>query len=71
MSEITLVVAEDAPLDVQLWPTTTPEAGVNFTLRTVAVVRGPNGSWVEWTYLSGATRQFRLGERVACRLEDA
>ena len=61
----TTVVAENAPLGVQLWPTTSPKYADNFTLASVAVVRTESRSFVEWTYRSGATRMFGLGEQVA------
>jgi hypothetical protein len=74
----TLVVAEEAPLGVQLWPTATPDSARNFTLAAVEVLtrkaRQEDGSWCEypatvvWTYQSGNERRFRLGEEVACQL---
>lgn len=73
--ETTLVTAEDAPIGVQLWPTTAPQYARNFTLLSVQVVtrkiRDTAGEWFEypatviWTYESGKQRRFRLGERVA------
>lgn len=62
-----LIKAEDAPLGVQLWPTRAPEYAPNFTLAEVAIIRGPYGTRVEWTYQNGAARIFDLGEDVACR----
>lgn len=67
------VTAEDAPIGVQLWPTTRPECAPNFTLATVEVVtrklRDAFGeqeiSTVVWTYEGGNVRTFRLGEQVA------
>jgi len=77
-SLVTSVIAENAPLGVQLWPTTTPESAPNFTLAAVEIlsrkVRQEDGSWFEypatviWTYQSGTERRFRLGEVVACEL---
>lgn len=69
----TYVVAEDAPLGVQLWPTTAPEHAPNFTLAAVEVIRrtlrDTSGFYehasVVWTYESGTTRSFVLGEKVA------
>ena len=58
------VVAEDAPLGVQLWPTRSPEYAPNFTLERVETVRDINGTHVRWVYQSGTTRVFRLGESV-------
>lgn len=62
------VKAEDAPIGVQLWPTTAPQYAPNFTLASVAVVRTATGSHVVWTYESGTTRTFALGEEVACQI---
>jgi hypothetical protein len=59
------VIAEDAPLGVQLWPTLTPESAPNFTLDRVEIIRGAYGSYVRWVYQNDNTRTFRLGERVA------
>jgi hypothetical protein len=68
-AEDVMIVAEDAPLDVQLWPTTSPDHADNFTLKSVAVVRAVYGrQYVEWTYFNGTTRQFSVGERIACRI---
>lgn len=61
------VVAEDAPIGVQLWPTRTPEYAPNFTLASVAVVRSEAPTYVVWTYESGTVRTLALGEQVACR----
>ncbi len=63
-----MVIAEDAPLGVQLWPTIRPSAAPNFTLDKVAVVRTVNGEHVVWTYQNGATRTFSKGEQVACQI---
>lgn len=65
---LTTVVAEDAPLNVQLWPTTSPEFAENFTLRSVSVVRRETGNVVVWEYLSGKTRSFSVGEEVVVQL---
>lgn len=65
----TRVAAEDAPLDVQLWPTRDDERfGLNFTLESVAVVRTINGTHVEWRYYNGNVRSFLLGEHVVISL---
>lgn len=61
------VIAEDAPIGVQLWPTVAPEYAPNFTLARVEVVRDVNGTRVRWEYESGSVRWFRPGEQVACR----
>lgn len=67
------VQVEYAPVGVQLWPTRTPEQGINFTLRSVAVVRQDGREWVVWTYENNKVRSFQLGETMVCRLltEDA
>jgi hypothetical protein len=64
----TLIKAEEAPIGVQLWPTRSPLYAPNFTLASVSVVRTATGSHVVWTYESGTTRVFALGEDVACEL---
>ncbi len=61
---------------MQLWPTTHPKYAPNFTLAAAEVVtrktRDAFGeqetSTVTWTYESGSTRVFDLGEQVACKL---
>jgi len=71
-----LVTAETAPTSVQLWPTTTPEAGRNFTLESVEVItrtlRDASGKYdraeVVWTYQNGHERTFTPGERVSVRV---
>jgi hypothetical protein len=64
-----LVTAETAPLGVQIWPTTTPDAAPNFTLAEVITFDANDEVYVRWTYKNGNTRVFRLGERVAVRVE--
>jgi hypothetical protein len=59
------VVAEDAPLNVQLWPTRTPAARPNFTLERVEIIRSEIGTHVRWVYQNGERRVFGLGELVA------
>lgn len=66
-SDYTSVIAQDAPLGVQLWPTITPEAAPNFTLAEVA--RTSRG--VRWTYENGSVRWFAVGERVTVWIEDS
>ena len=61
------VIAEDAPLGVQLWPTTDAKYAPNFTLAQVDVVRLPLGKRVVWTYENGSQRTFALGEAIVCR----
>lgn len=73
---ITHVVAEDAPIGVQLWPTTHPKYAPNFTLNSVRVdvstLRSAHGSQertvVVWTYENGSNRAFIGGELVAVSL---
>lgn len=62
------VQAEHAPIGVPLWPTRTPELAVNFTLRSVAVVRQDDREWVVWTYENNKVRSFQLGETIVSRL---
>lgn len=59
------VVAEDAPIGVQLWPTRSPEFAPNFTLGRVDIARTEIGTFVRWIYQGGTERVFRLGETVA------
>lgn len=67
----THVVAEEAPLGVQLWPTLDDERyGLNFTLSEVQVVRTETRRFVRWVYCNGKTREFDLGERVVVRIQD-
>lgn len=63
------VIAEDAPIGVQLWPTTTPESAPNFTLMEVRIVRREGRGYVTWIYENGNERHFDLGERVAVKIE--
>jgi hypothetical protein len=63
----TTVVAELAPLGVQLWPTISPEYADNFTLDKVETHRTVNGTMVTWTYRSGTTRVFHAGEEIAVK----
>ena len=64
----TTVIAEDAPVGIQLWPTRSPEFAPNFTLATVEVVRTEVRTFVRWTYQSGTVRTFDLGEQVVVSL---
>jgi hypothetical protein len=61
------VAAELAPIGIQLWPTRSPEYADNFTLATVSVVRNEVREYVVWTYRSGTTRKFNVGEQVAVK----
>lgn len=63
------VTAEDAPIGVQLWPTTNPRYGLNFTIQRVEIVRNSHGTHVCWVYENGAERIFDMGEKVAVRTE--
>lgn len=67
-TQTTTVAAEDAPLGVQLWPTTSPEFAANFTLDRVDTMRGVNGTTVRWVYQNGSERFFGLGEEVVVSL---
>ena len=62
------VIAESAPIGVQLWPTRSPEYAPNFTLASVSVIRNETRPYVAWTYQSGNQRTFNLGEEVSCRV---
>jgi hypothetical protein len=62
----TTVAAEAAPISVQLWPTRSPEFASAYTLAEVLIHRTAVGTWVEWVYQNGNTRNFKLGEQVAC-----
>lgn len=65
----TTVKAESAPLGVQLWPTRTPKYAPNFTLQSVTrTLDACGGEYVIWTYQSGTTRIFLLGEDVAVEI---
>lgn len=59
------VVAEAAPIGVQLWPTRAPEFAPNFTLAEVRTVRNHRGTHIEWVYEGGQSRYFTPGESVA------
>jgi hypothetical protein len=63
-AKTTSVIAEHAPIGVQLWPTLTPKSAPNFTLTQVAIVRTAYGSHVEWTYENGSKRSFKIGDTV-------
>jgi hypothetical protein len=68
-AQITTVVAKDAPLGVQLWPTTSPEYAENFTLVSVTRQLNFNGNeYVTWTYGNGKTRSFMADEEVAVQI---
>jgi len=74
-----LITAEDAPVGVQLWPTTHPRYARNYTLESVEVVRRTIRDFhgtttvdqVVWNYENGQERTFRLGERVAAEVTAA
>jgi hypothetical protein len=61
------VTAEDAPIGIQLWPTTSPEYASNFILESVIVTRTAGTEYVTWIYENGKTRVFAKGEKVACQ----
>lgn len=63
------VVAEDAPIGVQLWPTISPEFAPNFTLAEVHTVRNHRGTHVRWVYEGGQERFFGIGDEVAVLTE--
>lgn len=59
------VVAENAPIDVQLWPTVDPKFAPNFTLNEVQIIRNELGTYVRWVYEGDVeTRTFPLGQTV-------
>jgi hypothetical protein len=59
------VVAEDAPIGVQLWPTLNPANASNFILNEVQIIRNEIGSYVRWIYEGDVeTRTFKVGETV-------
>lgn len=64
-SAMSYVIAEDAPIGVQLWPTVSPESAPNFTLMEVRIVRRADRGYVTWIYENGTERYFDLGESVA------
>lgn len=69
VTPFTTVKAKDAPLGVQLWPTTSPEYAPNFTLASVTRELNFNGEQlVIWTYQNGNTRMFMPDEDVAVEL---
>jgi hypothetical protein len=63
-TKTTHVIAEDAPLGVQLWPTLSADYADNFTLDMVETHRTVNGTMVTWTYRNGTTRVFHAGDQV-------
>jgi hypothetical protein len=65
----TTVAAQDAPLGVCLWPVKDEQYAPNFTLERVETIRTANGTHVRWVYQSGKDRWFKLGERVAIRVD--
>lgn len=65
LPNIASVVAEDAPIGVQLWPTIHPDFAPNFTLERVEITRTCVGTNVRWYYQNNTERVFRLGETVA------
>jgi len=64
LNHIASVIAENAPIGVQLWPTVNPESAPNFTLAMVEIVRDAYGMSVRWTYEGGNVRSFELGQCV-------
>lgn len=75
-TETTMVIAEDAPIGVQLWPTTDQRYAGNYTLTCVTTVTR-TARWanvtqettkVVWTYESGRVDIYDLHELVACRI---
>lgn len=61
------IIAEDAPIGVQLWPTISPEFAPNFTLAEVQIVRTETQRYVRWLYQNGNERVFQLGQSVTVR----
>lgn len=72
---VDFVVAEDAPVGVQLWPSLSPKAGPSLTLESVEVVsrkiRETNdGTWyvytdsVTWTYQDGHQERYTISEKI-------
>jgi len=59
--------AEDAPLGVPLWPSTTAAAG-RYVLEEVHVLRDRHGSSVRWVAEDGSERLFGLAQLVLCRV---
>jgi hypothetical protein len=67
--QTTTVKAKDAPLGVQLWPTTHPKYAPNFTLASVIrQLDGNGGEYVTWIYEGGSTRVFLPDEDVAVEI---
>lgn len=64
------VVAEDAPIGVQVWPTRSPEFAPNFTIAEVLIVRNARGVHVKWIYENGAERYFNPGDLVFISTEN-
>lgn len=64
------IKAEDAPLGVPLWPADSEALLPHHTLEQVEVLQsvrslvGNHGPFVRWTFVSGTTRAFRLGEEI-------
>lgn len=63
------VIAEQAPIGVQLWPTRSPQDAPNFTLAEVRLVRNHRGTHVQWVYEGGQERFFSIGDEVAVLTE--
>jgi hypothetical protein len=63
------IVAEDAPIGVQLWPTIDPKFAANYTLAQVGIIRDAYGTHVHWLYEGGAERLSKMGEKIAVRTE--
>ncbi len=59
------VIAERAPIGVQLWPTRSPGYADHFTLERVEIVDCNGVDYVRWTYRDGKTRLFQMGQHVA------
>jgi hypothetical protein len=65
-----IIKAEDAPLRVPLWPADSKALLPHHTLEQVEIVQsvrsliGDRGSFVRWTFVSGTTRAYRLGEEI-------
>jgi hypothetical protein len=68
-AQTTTVIAKDAPLGVQLWPTRSPEFAPNFTLASVTRRLDANGNeYVIWTYRNGNVRRFLANEEVTVKI---
>lgn len=59
-----LILAEDAPIGQLLWPVTSPDKALNFTLMEIRTSRRAAGL-VTWVYENGRERHFDLGQHVA------